>query len=511
VSRPAEPALALIPDEGRELELDCDLAVIGSGAAGAAVADRLAEAGHRVVIVEEGRPLPLDERREEMLHVLGDHFRDFGGTPARGRSIIPILQAKLVGGTTTVNAAISWRMPGPIHDRWRREFGLGDALPRDEIQAAYDWLDRELCVRPVEPDVVGGNGGLMAAGTRALGLEGRVIERTERGCTGTNRCLQGCPHGAKLSMERSLLPRACGNGAWILSSARADRIVRGGGRATGVTGRLIGSGHRFAVHARRGVVLAASATGSPVLLQRSGIRHARVGAHFQAHPGVGLAGVFDDQVRPWAGATQSWESAHHWDRRIKLESLSLPLSLLIARLPGVGQALARRLDDLAHVAVWGLQVRARAEGSVRPGWGGSPSIRYDLTPADLGTFQDGMRVLAEMFFAAGAREVWPGVHGLPERLTSPDQLPLLTEGTLDPRRAHFIATHLFGTCRMGADPATSVVDHGFCVHGLRGCWVVDSSVFPTNLGVNPQHTILALARIAGDRIDRQVGSQALAS
>jgi choline dehydrogenase-like flavoprotein len=505
VSRPDSPALSLVPDDGRDLDLSCDLVVVGSGAAGAAVADVLAEAGHEVLVVEEGRHLPLAERREEMLHVLGDHFRDFGGTPARGRSIIPILQAKLVGGTTTVNAAITWRMPEAIHVRWQREFGLGGALPWDEVQAAYDWLDDELCVRPVEPDVIGGNGGLMAAGARALGLTGRVIERIERGCTGTNRCLQACPHGAKLSMERSLLPRACGNGAWILSSARVEHITRTAGRASGVTGRMTGSGRPVAVAARKGVVLAASATGSPILLQRSGIRHARVGAHFQAHPGVGLAGLFDQEVRPWAGATQSWESAHHWDRRIKLESLSLPLSLLIARLPGVGRALAQRLDALAHVAVWGLQVRARAEGSVRPGWGGSPSIRYKLTSADLGTFQDGMRVLAEMFFAAGAREVWPGVHGLPERLTSPDQLPLLTRDTLDPRHAHFIATHLFGTCRMGADPSASVVDHGFEVHGLPGCWVVDSSVFPTNLGVNPQHTILALARIAGQRIDGRVG------
>jgi len=505
VSRSSEPTLALVEHGRGALDLECDLAVVGSGAAGAAVADALAEAGHRVVVIEEGRHLPLPERREEMLHVLGDHFRDFGGTPARGRSIIPVLQARLVGGTTTVNAAISWRMPEPIHRRWRDEFGLGAALPWDEIQASYDWLDRELCVRPVEPEVIGGNGGLMAAGAEALGLSGRVIERIESGCTGTNRCLQGCPHGAKLSMERSLLPRACGNGAWILSSARAERVERTGGRATGVTGRLTGSGQRFSVTARKGVILAASATGSPILLQRSGVRHPRVGAHFQAHPGVGLAGLFDREVRPWAGATQSWESAHHWDRRIKLESLSLPLSLLIARLPGVGRELVRRLDALAHVAVWGLQVRARAEGTVRPGWGGGPSIRYDLTAADLQTFQDGMRVLAEMFFAAGAREVWPGVHGLPERLTSPDQLPLLTEGTLDPRRAHFIATHLFGTCRMGADPASSVVDHGFQVHGLPRCWVVDSSVFPTNLGVNPQHTILALARVAGQRIDEQVG------
>jgi choline dehydrogenase-like flavoprotein len=355
-------------------------------------------------------------------------------------------------------------------------------------------------VRPVQRDVIGGNGGLMARGAGKLGITGRVIERIEDGCRGSNRCLQGCPHAAKLSMERSLLPRACGNGARVLTGARAERIVTGGGRAQGVRGRLTHSRRRFHVVARKGVVLGASATGSPVLLRRSGLRGAAVGGHFQAHPGCGLAGVFDEEVRPWAGATQSWESAHHWERRFKLESLGLPLGLMLARIPGFGRTLSGHLGELGHVALWGVQVRARAEGRVRPGFGGSPAIRYDLTPEDMGTLQEGTRVLAEMFFAAGAREVWPGIHGLPERLTSPDQVSLLTEGTLDPRRVHMIATHLFGTCRMGAAADGAVVDHRFQTHGLERCWVVDSSVFPTNLGVNPQHTILAMARVAGHRI-----------
>ncbi len=492
--------LTLVTDEGREETLDCDLAVVGSGAAGAATADVLAEAGHRVVVIEEGEHLPRSQRREEMLYALAERYRDFGGTPARGRGIIPVLQARMVGGTTTVNAAISWRMPEAIHDLWRDEHGLGDALPWQALEASFDWLDRELNVRPVQPDVIGGIGGLMAAGARELGISGRVIERIEDGCRGTGRCLQACPHGAKLSMERSLLPRACGNGATILTSARAERVLMRGGRAVGVTGRRGGSGQRFTVYADKGVVLAASATGSPVLLRRSGLRSAALGRHFQAHPGTGLAGLFDREVRPWAGATQSWESAHYWDRRFKLESLGLPFGLMLARLPGFGRGLSEALADLGRVAVWGIQVRARAQGTVRPGWGGMPSIRYDLTREDLQTFGEAMKVVAEMFFAAGAREVWPGVHGLPERLTSPDELHLLTDGELDPRKVHFIATHLFGSCRMGADPAASVVGPDFAVHGAERCWVVDSSVFPTNLGVNPQHTILAVARLAGQRI-----------
>jgi len=72
-----------------------------------------------------------------------------------------------------------------------------------------------------------------------------------------------------------------------------------------------------------------------------------------------------------------------------------------------------------------------------------------------------------------------------------------------------IATHLFGAARMGTDARSSVVDPDFQVHGTEGLYVVDSSVFPTNLGVNPQHTIMALSRLATHRLAaRLAGSRA---
>ena len=105
-----------------------------------------------------------------------------------------------------------------------------------------------------------------------------------------------------------------------------------------------------------------------------------------------------------------------------------------------------------------------------------------------------------MLFEAGAKEVWPGVHGVPSVLTSPDQVKLLEEGPTDPRSYGFILSHLFGAARMAPDARAGVVDLNFQVHGVDGLHVVDSSVFPTNLGVNPQHGIMALSRLAADRI-----------
>ena len=111
-----------------------------------------------------------------------------------------------------------------------------------------------------------------------------------------------------------------------------------------------------------------------------------------------------------------------------------------------------------------------------------------------------MKKLAEMHFLAGAVEVVTGVHGMPETLTSMDQLAAFDRAPLDARAYSMVATHLFGGCRAGRDPAASVVDPHLKVHGVDALYVMDGSIFPTNIGVNPQHSIMQIATVAARRL-----------
>jgi len=111
----------------------------------------------------------------------------------------------------------------------------------------------------------------------------------------------------------------------------------------------------------------------------------------------------------------------------------------------------------------------------------------------------GLKILAEIMVAAGAEAVLPGIHGLPARLGK-DEINKLDDAPLDPRSYTMVATHLFGTCRMGQDPNHSVVNYEFETHDTRGVFVLDSSIFPTNLGVNPQHTIMGIAMVGAKKI-----------
>jgi choline dehydrogenase-like flavoprotein len=247
-------------------------------------------------------------------------------------------------------------------------------------------------------------------------------------------------------------------------------------------------------------VLAASVIQSPLLLLKSGIRQGPVGDHFQCHPGVSMVGRFPDPVRMWTGATQGHEVIGLVSERIKFEALGFDMAVLASRVDGVGSELSRGIADFAHLASWGAAIRAESQGRVSRGWLGR-KVRFDLTQPDVMRIRRALQVLGEMMFAAGAEWVSPGVHGWHTRVTDRAVMARFTdEAPLDARAYTSVVTHMFGTCRMGSDPATSVVRPDGLHHWIDRLYVADSSIFPTNTGVNPQTSILALATIIATRM-----------
>jgi choline dehydrogenase-like flavoprotein len=345
----------------------------------------------------------------------------------------------------------------------------------------------------------------MAVAKNRVGISAAPTRRFEIGCRGSSRCFTGCPHGAKQSMLVTYLPYASERGAVLFTSARVDKVILDGVRAVGVRGHFHVPQFKrdiapFTLRARKAVLIAASAIQTPTLLARSGVHSPHLGKHFQGHPGVGLIGIFDEKVTMWFGATQGYDADHHRvDGRYKLEALSLPPETLLASLPGVGRAWVENMALADHMAIWAVDLRAYAEGSVREGRFGT-DIRFDLTPQDMVNLRKGLSFTAELLFAAGAREVITGIYGMPERLTGPDQARLLESGPDDPACYSFALTHLFGTARMSVQPTDGVVGTDFSVHGTKGLYVIDSSIFPTNLGVNPQLAIMGIAMHAAKRI-----------
>ncbi len=484
----------------RDLDAAVDFVVVGSGAGGAAAAVALARGGASVAIVEAGAWRDPEDYPHSAYGGMRDLMDDWGSQVTMSRALWPVVQARTMGGTTVINSAICVRTPDDVFARWKRERSI-DGL-RARVLAAQDRIEKDLFVEEVPPVALGRSNELAIAGATAMKMPGaHVMRRYVKSCAGTGQCLQGCRARRKQSTNLNYVPETMARGGLIVSSAPVDRILLEHGRAVGVTGRFVhpatrAEGTRFIVRARRGVVVAASATHSPVLLMRSGLRNPNLGKFFRAHPGTGVFGVYDDPVDMNVGATQGWASTgYRDDPGLKLETLAIPPELVASRLSGGGRKLMDRLAGYRHIAMWCHAVRAESTGTISTSlFGARPVVRYELDRADMEKFRRGMHLLAQHHVAAGARSVIPGIADFPYELEK-DEIDQLKDAPLDPRRYIAILSHLFGGCVMGTDAANSVVDPSGRVWGVDGLVVADASVIPSNLGVNPQHTIMGLATV----------------
>ena len=108
-----------------------------------------------------------------------------------------------------------------------------------------------------------------------------------------------------------------------------------------------------------------------------------------------------------------------------------------------------------------------------------------------------------MMFAAGAKAVYPGIGRFPEIIYDPKELETVADREMARGDVHLVASHLFGTVCAGGDRGRGVVGEGLEAHDHPGLFVMDASVFPTNLGVNPQHSIMGLVWRASERLANQ--------
>lgn len=487
---------------------EADYIVIGTGAGGAAAATQLARGGAEVVMVEAGAWRDPADYPSSVYGSFRDLFDRWGATVTRGPALWPVIQGSAVGGSTVINSAIIVRTPGDIFEEWQRDYGVGGDALAQRVWAHQDRLDEELFVEPTRVDRLGRSSQLALDAGKSMGIDSHIMRRAVKDCLGNSACLQGCKAEKKQSTNLHMIPEVLNAGGGLLSCAPVQKILMEGRKACGVTGRFRHprtrkKGGCFTLRARRAVVVAASSTHTPCILQRSGIKSPALGEHFRSHPGCAIPGVYADKVGMDFGATQGWASSEfRKDPGYKLETLNLPLELAAVRLKGAGTALMERIEELPRMGVWLAACRAQSSGKVRNLFG-RPSVHYVMDKADMTRLRSGLKKTAEMHFTMGATHIIPGIQGMPYKLFA-DQLDLFDSASLHPRAYTCILSHLFGGAVMGADPRTSFCDGSGKAHGFEGLYIADAALLPTNLGVNPQHTVMAMARIvAEDLLERE--------
>ena len=494
-----------------EGELTADVCVIGSGAGGAVTAQVLAAAGLEVIVVEEGghRTRPDFKMRED---VAFQQLYEDGGARATKDAAIAILQGRSVGGSTVVNWTTCFRTPETVLDHWKANHGSTISLA--ELMPHYLAVEERLSIAAWPLEESNANNRLLYEGCKAIGVEVAPTRRNVKRCMKSGYCGMGCPVDAKQSMIVTYLPDAVAKGARVVYGLRVDRldeeagkIVRARGTAMGGANRYSPTGKLLTIRAKH-FVLSAGAINSPGILLRSGIAGA-VGRRTFIHPVVGVAGLFKDPVEPYYGPPQSIAAhglAHRTDG-IGLFLEAAPLHPMMASLASSGQgadhlATMRTLPHLtAHIAlvIDGFSAEEPG-GTVTLRGSGAPVLDYPIGPRVVEGFRTAMKTLARLDLAAGAQSVRTG-HDPSITVRSEADLAKLDALSYEPGRIAIFSAHLMGGCALGSDPATSVVrPEDLRHHSVENLHVIDGSVFPTSLGVNPQLSIYGLAHRTATRL-----------
>ncbi len=470
-----------------------DVLVLGSGAGGAVTALELARRGRDVLVLEEGDEHPPEHYGRSAPEAMGLLYRRRGMTPIFGPAPIGYVEGCCVGGSTEINSGFWHRAPDETLARWSESFGLIDAQPVD-LAPHFAWAETELGVG-LHPGPLPRSTALFARGLAAKGWSGEQVPRAAPGCESRNACAQGCASGAKQGMSRSLLPRATALGARLQPRCRVKRILRSGGRAVGVIARQRdpdGTEREIRIDAEH-VFVCCGPTETPALLRRSGIR-ANVGNSLRVHPMLKVAARFDEPTHAASSVLPLLQVKEFWPD-ISLGGAFFTAGHLAMLLADNGPDFAATMRDRARMASYYVAVRGGGRGAVRPARFDADAsvLRYEITRDDLRNLSTGLAHLASLLLAAGAVAIVPGVHGIAPITSEASAARWLTE--ILPRRALALTTvHAFSSCPMGERRDRCAVDSFGKVRAHENLYVNDASMLPDSPGVNPQGSVMAIAR-----------------
>ena len=495
--------------------IEVDYVVVGSGAGGGVAAAVLAEAGARVVVLEEGGHYTRADFNMQEAWVYPALYQEHGNRCTDDLSII-ILQGRNVGGGTTVNWTSSFRTPEATLRLWADRYGVRD-LDATVLAPHFAAAEARLDVADGNPDDVNANNRTLLDGGRKLGWNPQLIRRSVRGCARLGYCGMGCPIDAKRSSRTTYLADAVAAGADVLSDCRVKLIETDRGQARTAVADVLDRAAdrprgRLVAHARKGIVLAGGAINTPALLLRSkaGTDSGVVGKRTFLHPTVPVVAFYDQPIEAFYGPPQSVAIHHFADRGARvgyfLETAPVHPMLGALAFPGFGDSHRRITERLPHVQATIVLLIDGHHGDV----GGDISVneadhiglRYPLHESLRKTAIDALGNMARLQLAAGAREVMT-LHETPIVIRSEADIARIAAAPFGANQHTMFSAHQMGGCAMGSDPHRSVVDARGRHHQIENLFITDGSIFPTSLGVNPQLSIYAHARLFATDIARK--------
>jgi choline dehydrogenase-like flavoprotein len=529
-------------------ENDSDVLIVGSGAAGSAIAWRLSELGFSITCLEQGPavsssdfPSNYQDWESRKLHEFNpdpnirknkhDYEINNNGSP------IEIANFNAVGGSTVIFSGHFPRFH-PSDFKSKTLSGVGDDWPIDylDLKPYYELNENILGVSglsgdPKYPDIknlappipMGRIGEKIGAAFNQLGWHwwpsySAIVTRKfgdRNVCINLGPCNTGCSQGAKSSADVSYWPLAIKAGVKLQTETRVSKLLIDDSESVCGVESFDKTGSKIMYRAKI-VVLAASGVGTPrILLNSANAQNPRglanssglVGKRLMLHPLAYIEGEFAENLDSNWGPQGCSILSQEFYSDSEQNTFRKGYTFQLLRGSGPVEWMQSRLRR--KEIEWGVKHQKYFEDN------------FNRTISLAAIIED----LPESTNYIDLDPIKRDFYGIPiprinYALSQNSKLMLahaLKKGKLamEVAGANKILAfgpvkntgwHIMGTARMGDDPENSVVDRDCKAHDLKNLYIVDSSIFVTSAGVNPANTIQALALRAGDAIAKRLGA-----
>ncbi|KAF6827017.1 long chain fatty alcohol oxidase [Colletotrichum musicola] len=533
--------------------VETDVVIVGSGCGGAVAAKVLAEAGHKVLIVDKSYYFPPSQL--PMSQDAGcQYLYENKGFLTSDDNSLNLAAGSCWGGGGTVNWSVSLQTQGFVRKEWSEQRGL-PFFTSPQFQSS---LDRVCDFMGVSADRVRHNhrNQVLLDGARKLGWHAATAPQNTGGAEHyCGQCHLGCGSTEKQGPTVSWLPAAAASGARFMEGFEVEKVTfdesTGSKRATGVVGKWVSrdadgnvSGpmeqrtvREIIVKAKK-VIMSAGSVSSPLVLMRSGLTNRHLGRNLYVHPCNFVGGYWKEDAKPWEGGIitsycSSFEDLDKAGHGVKLEPTCMIPYAILSGIPW-RSGLEAKLTALRyrHLGAFISLTRDRDPGRVYPDpVTGRPRIDYVVSDFDRANTLEGVIALAKICYVEGASEIIASLPGVPpfvrEDHAEPPEKSMadmsssshsnnatdddddMLGGINDPKFVAwldqvrkvgnappvgmFSSAHQMGTCRMAPNEDEGVVGPKGHVWGTENLFVADASVFPSASGVNPMITNMAIA------------------
>lgn len=514
----------MLEQKGIDAIDDADVVIIGSGAAGATLAEQLLEKGRRVLVLEKGLYVHPDDFKEDEIDMISRLYSD-GALQISQALRFTILQGSCVGGTTVVNNAVCFDTPQRVLDTWNARSSNGKVIDDAKFYQSQQAVRRRMKIGPItsgtrQPlDGVLNHGDSLVTSSihkyfenRTDGYKYDVVEANIVDCLGCGYCNIGCAYGRKLSMLDEVLPAAQhkygADNLRIISEAEVTKLVESGGRVIQIAAKIQGK-RQLLINNPKTVIVSGGTIHSSWLLMQSGIGKGKlpVGQGLSFNMGSPLHALFSQELNAYDGLQIAHYLALEDHPGFVYETWYNPPVAQALAMPGWLDTHFHNMQNYNRMTAVGVLVGTESNARIVPALiTGGPDVVFQPTQGDMKKLIDALVILGDIFFSGGAQEVYASTRSYQSYVNSAAVLSAQSE--VD--RLRELVKHdydiLLGTGHpqggnaIGASPANSVIGPDFKVFGYSNLYVCDASVFPTSTTVNPQLTVMSLAHYAAGLI-----------